>query len=407
MGDYVIKMPDIGEGIAEAELVEWLVEVGEEIATDAPLAEVMTDKARVQIPSPVAGTILRLGAEPGEFVAVGGELIRLIVAGRGNVSEAEPRPRVEPEKPPQRLSPSEPDTPGRRLSLSTSQGAHAKVLAAPAVRAQAREAGVDLAKVVGTGPEQRVTAADLAAYLGHPASSMGTGADAVEEIAVTGIRRITARRLQEAWTRIPHITIVEEVDVTELESLRTKLNDQGTDPRLTVLPFLIRAIVRGVGEQPELNAHFDDEAETIRRYAAVHVGIATQAPDGLKVPVLRHAEALELWQSATRIEEVTAAGRDVRASREELTGSTITLTSLGKLGAIASTPIINRPEVAIVGVNRMAVRPLWNGSSFVPRTVMNLSCSFDHRVIDGWAAATFVARLKESLETPALLFVPS
>lgn len=391
MGQYTIRMPDIGEGIAEAELVEWLVAAGDEVAVDAPLAEVTTDKARVQIPSPVAGTVLRLGAEPGESVAVGAELIRLTVAGRGNVSE-ERRPQAATPQP--RPGPSQ--APGGR------------VLAAPAIRARARDQGVNLDDVPGTGPDRRVTAADLAAYIERSTSAStareAPGRDAVQEIPLTGIRRITARRMQEAWTQIPHITIVEESDVTELESLRAKLNSAEDRRKLTVLPFLIRAVVRAVTEQPELNAHVDKEVT--RRYAAVHVGIATQAPDGLKVPVLRHAETLDLWQSAQGIEEVTGAARDGRARREDLTGSTITITSLGRLGGIATTPIINPPEVAIVGANRMAVRPLWDGSSFVPRTVMNLSCSFDHRVIDGWAAATFVARLKELLETPALLFVP-
>lgn len=414
MGEYAIKMPDIGEGIAEAELVEWLVAVGDEVALDAPLAEVMTDKARVQIPSPVAGTVLRLGAEPGESVAVGGELIRLTVAGRGNVSEPQPgasegseRRAKAPGSGSARPEPApSPRPPVRRPAPAKSGDGDGKVLAAPAVRARARDEGVDLRDVPGTGPDRRVTAADLAAYLEGPAGTSRVRAaadrDAVEEMPVTGIRRITARRLQEAWTQVPHITIVEESDVTELEALRTKLN--AGHHKLTVLPFLIRAMVRAVADQPELNAHF--EGEVIRRYAAVHVGIATQAPDGLKVPVLRHAESLDLWQSAKGIEEVSAAARDGRARREDLTGSTITVTSLGKLGGIATTPIINPPEVAIVGVNRMVVRPLWDGSSFVPRTVMNLSCSFDHRVIDGWAAATFVARLKELLETPALMFVP-
>ncbi|WP_432557516.1 dihydrolipoamide acetyltransferase family protein [Granulicoccus sp. GXG6511] len=422
MGEYAIKMPDIGEGIAEAELIEWLVNVGDEVATDAPLAEVTTDKARVQIPSPVAGTVHSLGAEPGEFIAVGAELIRLTVAGGGNVGPAarteeadrtvatakpgDARSEVSAKSgnPTKREHSAELEEPAQ--SARPAIAASAKVLAAPAVRGRARDAGVDLGDVRATGPEGRVTAADLAAHLNRSGAAPAPAAESVEDIQLMGIRRITAKRMQQAWREVPHITIVEEVDVTELESLRTRLNSDHT-PRVTVLPFVMRAIVAAVGEQPEFNAHFDDQTDTIRRYTPVHVGIATQAPDGLKVPVIRDAGALDLWEAAARIEELSAAVRDGRAGREELSGSTITVTSLGKLGAIATTPIINRPEVAIVGVNRMAVRPMWNGSEFVPRTMMNLSSSFDHRVIDGWAAARFVARLKELLEMPALLFIPT
>lgn len=450
MGEFVVKMPDIGEGIAEAEVAEWLVGEGDPVAKDAPMVEVMTDKARVEIPSPVAGTVLRHGAPPGDFIAVGGELIRLTVEGRGNVraeskqpaaAEAtappprEPAPEVAgapdgPQPPvpaPEPAEASQPSSPPTSGSGTPSQptgsdagtgpaaSAGRKVLAAPAVRGRAQEAGVDLAEVTGTGPDGRVTAADLEAHLtgsgavsgsaGGASTSPGAGGDDVEEIPITGIRRVTARRISEAWRSIPHITIVEEVDVTELEKLRAAL-DHADRPKPTVLPFLIRALVRALGDQPEFNAHFDDATETIRRFAPVHVGIATQAPDGLKVPVLRHAERLDLWATASGVEEVSAAARDGRATRDQLGGSTITVTSLGRLGAFATTPIVNKPEVAIVGVNRMAVRPLWNGSAFVPRTMMNLSSSFDHRVIDGHAAATFVARLKDLLETPALIFVP-
>lgn len=256
--------------------------------------------------------------------------------------------------------------------------------------------------VPGTGPDGRVTAGDLATYLRAESAGRPGEPEEVVEIPVTGVRRVMARRMLQAWTQIPHITIVEEVDVTELQSLRTKL-DAGDRPRTSMVPFVVLAVVRAVREQPELNAHLDDRATTIRRFTAVHVGIATQGVEGLTVPVVRNAERLGLGETARRLAEVTEAARGGRANREDLTGSTITITSLGKLGAIATTPIINRPEVAIVGVNRMVIRPLWNGSSFVPRTVLNLSCSFDHRVVDGLAAATFVARMKELLETPALL----
>lgn len=439
MGEYVIKMPDIGEGIAEAEIAEWLVAEGDEIAIDQPMVEVMTDKARVEIPSSVSGTVLRLGGAPGEFVAVGGELIRLTVEGRGNV-RAQTSAAVTTEAPPQAGEPTtpgdgagspadparvsgdateslSPEPPPAGSSSGTASPSGGHVLAAPAVRGRAIEVGVDLAAVHGTGPEGRVTMGDLEAHLGgtsaprekHAASGSATearadGEDGAQEIPIKGIRRITARRIAEAWRTIPHITIVEEVDVTELEKLRDSLAT-GDRPRPTVLPLLIRALVRALQDQPEFNAHFDDETETVRQFTAVHVGIATQAPDGLKVPVLRNAESLDLWQTASGVEEVSAAARDGRATREQLGGSTITITSLGKLGAFATTPIVNKPEVAIVGVNAMSVRPRWNGTAFEPRTMMNLSCSFDHRVIDGWAAATLVARLKQLLETPALIFI--
>lgn len=407
MGDFAIRMPDIGEGIAEAEIIEWLVDIGEDIATDAPLVEVMTDKARVQIPSPVAGKVLRLGGEPGESIAVGAELIRLTVAGSGNVSgekkakskPADPTPEPEPERPAE-------DDVSKEITRRE-RAAHpvhtGRVLAAPAVRTRAREAGVDLASIPGSGPGSRVTQADLDDFLGSGSSA----AEGVEEIPLTGVRRATARRMQDAWTRIPHITIVEEVDVTELQTLRTKLNERdSTKPRLTVLPFVVLALVRAIADHPEVNAHLDDEAEVVRRFAAVHVGIATQGPDGLRVPVIPEAQAQDLWQVAESLATVSEAARDGTATREQLTGSTITVTSLGKLGAMVTTPIINAPEVAIVGVNRMATKPMWDGSAFVPRTVMNVSCSFDHRVIDGWEAARFVARLKDLLETPGLLFLP-
>jgi 2-oxoisovalerate dehydrogenase E2 component (dihydrolipoyl transacylase) len=208
-------------------------------------------------------------------------------------------------------------------------------------------------------------------------------------------------------SRIPHITYVEEVDVTALEDLRATMNRdrKPEQPKLTVLPFLMRALVKTAAEQPGVNAIFDDHAGIIHRHAAVHIGIATQTPAGLTVPVVRHAEARSIWDCASELNRLAEAARTGTATRDELTGSTITISSLGALGGIASTPVINHPEVAIVGVNKIAVRPVWDGTQFVPRKIMNLSSSFDHRVIDGWDAATFVQRLKTLLETPALIFV--
>ncbi|HWT63923.1 MAG TPA: dihydrolipoamide acetyltransferase family protein, partial [Ochrobactrum sp.] len=285
-------------------------------------------------------------------------------------------------------------------------------LATPSVRLRARDAGVDLRRVRGTGPAGRITHEDLDLFFqqetgGAPALSGYATDTSVNEIKVIGLRRKIAERMAEAKRHIPHITIVEEVDVTQLEELRTGLNNEKKEgrPRLTLLPFVIRTIVKAVKEQPGLNAHFDDEADIIRQFGGVHVGIATQTPNGLIVPVVRHAESMSVFAAATELTRVTEAARNGTAKREELSGSTITITSLGPLGAIATTPIINRPEVAIVGINKMAVRPMWDGTQFVPRKMMNLSCSFDHRVIDGWDAAVFVQKLKSLLETPAMIFV--
>lgn len=412
MGIHSIRMPDIGEGIAEAELVEWAVAPGAVVREDDVLAAVMTDKATVEIPSPVAGKVIWLGGEIGQKLAVGAELIRLEVEGAGNiaagaaaepapppaapepVAEAEAAPRSEPKPEPK------PAAPLRR--------AGEKPLAAPSVRGRAREAGVDLRLLRGSGPAGRISHDDLDAYIaaGAPAGVARAARDpSVEEIKVIGLRRKIAERMAAAKRDIPHITIVEEVDVTALEDLRAKLNAETGRMKLTVLPFLMKAMVKALRAQPALNAHYDGAAGVIRRFGGVHVGVATQTPGGLMVPVLRHAEALNLWEAASEVSRLAEAARSGTAGREELSGSTITITSLGPLGALASTPIINAPEVAIVGVNRMAIRPHWDGTGFVPRKMMNLSCSFDHRVIDGWDAAVFVQRLKELLETPAMIFV--
>ncbi len=432
MGIHAIRMPDIGEGIAEAEISEWLVKPGDVLREDDPMVAVMTDKATVEIPSPVTGTVVWQAGQPGDVIAVGAELIRLEVDGPGNVAaeagaaapaegssrqaetappdpepaepkaEAPPKPEPEPE--------AEPPTPkpaAKTLTAAPLRPEGERPIASPAVRARAREAGVDLRLVRGSGPAGRIGHEDLDAFIasgGIPAPSGPQPDSAVEEIRVIGLRRKIAERM-EAANSIPQITIVEEVDATALEDLRGRMNAQGKGTRLTLLPFIARAIVRAVHEQPLLNAHYDAQAGLIRRFGGVHLGIAAQTPHGLMVPVVRHAEALDLRATAAEIARLGTAAKEGTAKRDELAGSTITITSLGPLGAIASTPILNVPEVAIVGVNRLAVRPFWNGAAFEPRKMMNLSCSFDHRVIDGWDAAVFVARLKELLETPALIFV--
>ena len=272
---------------------------------------------------------------------------------------------------------------------------------------RAREAGIDLRQVPGTGPAGRITHDDLDGFIARGTAPVATGLrpnTAVEEVKVVGLRRRIAEKMALAKRNIPHITYVEEVDVTAIEELRGKLNAEG-GTRLTILPFLIRAVVRAVDAQPIVNAHYDDEAGVIRRFAGVHVGIATQTDGGLMVPVVRHAEARGLRDLAAEMARVTAAARDGTATREELSGSTLTITSLGALGGIVSTPVINHPEVAIVGVNKMVLRPHWDGAGFVPRKMMNLSSGFDHRIVDGWNAAVFVQRIKALLETPAMLFL--
>ncbi|HEU0222691.1 MAG TPA: dihydrolipoamide acetyltransferase family protein [Paracoccaceae bacterium] len=422
MAEHVIKLPDVGEGVAEAELVEWHVKVGDIVREDAVLAAVMTDKATVEIPSPVDGRVSWLGAEIGDTVQVGAPLLKLEVAGGAAETapeaipakpetmseaavEAAPPPVAEPAPRPAARAPARPAPPA---GAPRPEGE--KPLASPAVRLRAKEAGVDLRQVPGTGPAGRITHEDLDAFIARGRQPAAIGLQRrteVEEIKVVGLRRRIAERMAQAKARIPHITYVEEVDVTALEELRAKLNAEKRPdrPRLTILPFLMRAMVKAVGDQPKINALFDDETGIIRRHGGVHIGIATQTDAGLMVPVVHHAEARDLWDCAGELHRLAQAARDGTASREELSGSTITITSLGAMGGVVTTPIINHPEVAIVGVNKVAVRPVWDGHAFVPRKMMNLSSSFDHRVIDGWDAASFVQRLKLLLESPAMIFL--
>jgi 2-oxoisovalerate dehydrogenase E2 component (dihydrolipoyl transacylase) len=424
MGVHAIRLPDVGEGIAEAEIVEWPVAIGDPVRVDDVIAVVMTDKASVEIPTPVEGKVLWLGGEVGDMLAVGSDLIRLEVAGEGNVaaSEVEAAPAPAGPAPAEEtdakatLSTPEPAKPRPTTRPSPpSRAAGDKPLAAPSVRKRARDAGIDLRALAGSGPAGRITHDDIDAYQhgggrrgGGEVRPVGRPADtSTREVKVIGMRRRIAERMAIANAKIPHITIVEEVDMTNLEDLRKELNatHAETRPRLTLLPFVIKAIVEAVRGQPAINAHFDDDGGVITEYGGVHVGIATQTESGLMVPVVHHAETNTLWDSAAEIARLSEAARDGSATREELSGSTITITSLGPLGAIATTPIINHPEVAIVGINKLMVRPHWDGQQFVPRTMMNISCSFDHRVIDGYVAAEFVAKLKSMMERPAMLFV--
>jgi 2-oxoisovalerate dehydrogenase E2 component (dihydrolipoyl transacylase) len=425
MGIRIIKLPDVGEGVAEAELVEWHVEVGQSVLEDQVLAAVMTDKATVEIPSPVAGTVVALGAEVGGVLAVGAELVRLEVAGEGNEDVAaaprEAAAPVERPAPPVPPEPTAPSVPASRAPTSREPTSRApigpprlpgdKPLASPAVRRRARDAGVDLRQVRGTGPVGRIGHEDLESFLrGTPKAETATGRmpDAsVETVKIIGLRRRIAQKMAESTRRIAHFSYVEEIDVTALEELRATLNAENRPdhPRLTLMPFLMQALVRAVAEFPEMNALYDDEAETLERHSGVHIGIATQTPAGLMVPVVRHCEARGLWDCAAEVHRLAEAARAGRATSAELSGSTITITSLGALGGIVTTPVINRPEVAIVGINKQVVRPVWQGAQFVPRTMMNLSSSFDHRVIDGYVAARFVQRIKSLLEAPATIFI--
>ncbi|AZO80122.1 MULTISPECIES: dihydrolipoamide acetyltransferase family protein [unclassified Bosea (in: a-proteobacteria)] len=435
MAERIIKLPDVGEGIAEAELVEWHVKVGDIVREDDLIAAVMTDKATVEIPSPVEGEVTWVGAEIGDTVAIGSALVKLKVAGGSAAAEEpaeietpaeapkakpavaatpEPAPISEPAPKPM-PTPKPAAAPARPAPILATPGPRRPVgekpLASPAVRLKAREAGIDLRQVQGSGPAGRVTHEDIDAFIQRgpeaPVAGRLAPKTAVTDVKVVGLRRRIAEKMALSKSRIPHITIVEEVDVSALEDLRAALNKKPTAerPKLTLLPFLMRAMVKALGEQPGLNALYDDEAGIVHQHAGIHIGIATQAPSGLMVPVVKHAEARDLWGCAIELSRLAERARDGSATRDELTGSTITITSLGALGGIATTPVINHPEVAIVGVNKMMVRPVWDGTTFVPRKMMNLSSSFDHRVIDGWDAAVFVQRLKELLETPATLFV--
>jgi len=371
----------------------------------------MTDKAAVEIPSPVQGKILWLGAAVGDTVAVGSPLIRLEVAGEG-ASEAPVPVEAPPAAPPKAESPAPRPVAERK---PTSQGPARKEgerpLAAPSVRQRARDAGADLRQVRGSGPGGRITHDDLAAFLdsgSQPAPGGGLRADtSVKEIKVVGLRRKIAERMANSKRRIAHITYVEEVDVTALEELRATLNKERVEgrPKLTLLPFVMRAMVKAIAEQPHLNAHYDDEANVIHQHGGVHIGIAAQTPAGLVVPVVKHAEARDLWSCAAEIARLGETAKAGTATRDDLTGSTITITSLGAMGGLVTTPVINHPEVAIIGINKIQMRPVWDGAQFVPRKMMNLSSSFDHRVIDGWDAAVFVQRIKSLLEAPAMIFI--
>ena len=386
---HEFKVPDLGEGTVSSEIVAWRVKVGDVVREDDPLVELSTDKAVVEVPAPVGGRVVALNGAPGDSVAVGSVLA---------VFETR-----------------ESETVGASLlATSASVGASllatakGRVLASPATRRRAREAGIDLASIAGSGPGGRVLKGDVASKLAPTAftTPAASGTSAITEVPVIGVRRVIAQRMEQAKRTIPHFSYVEEVDVTALEALRVHLNRRrAPEEAYSYLPFVIAALARVLQDFPQCNAHYEAERNLVRRYAAVHVGVATQTPDGLKVPVVRDAQQRTLGELAREIRRVSAAARNNTARRDELTGSTITVTSLGKLGGIASTPVINLPEVAIIGLNRAVERPVVVDGAVVVRRMMNLSSSFDHRFVDGFDAAAMVQALKERLEQPATIFL--
>lgn len=443
MGVHVIKMPDIGEGIAEVELVACYVKVGDTVTEDMVLADVMTEKATIEIPSPVSGKVLSLGGAAGQVMAVQSDLIHIEVEGAGNlkpgaaaaapaapvsapveVTPTMPAPATVAQAAPAVSVPSkvEPAAPSK-APAARSAAAHAgparpagdKPIASPAVRRRAWDMGIELQFVPGTGPAGRIMQDDLDAFAARGAGQDGgSGGDSryVERneensTPLIGLRRKIAQKMQDSKRRIPHFSYVEEIDVTELEALRARLNEQWGKERgrLTVLPLLMRAVVLALRQFPQMNARFDDDANIVTQYGAVHLGVATQTDAGLMVTVLRHAEARDMWSCASEVTRLAAAARDGKAGRDELSGSTITISSLGALGGIVTTPVINHPEVAIIGVNKIVERPMIRNGGMVARKMMNLSSSFDHRVVDGMHAAEFIQAIRALLECPAMLFV--
>ena len=419
------RLPDIGEGIAEAEIVTWHVKVGDMVEEDQPVADMMTDKATVEMAAPVSGKVIEVAGAVGDQIAIGSTLVVFETEGGEEVAAEPAAPKADP-------VPAKAETPapfvtsaveGRTVSaapearVSTSldtNGASKKILASPAVRLRAKELGVDLAQVHPAAGD-RVKHSDLDAFLKYQgggsaptrshAAPIAAGEDEIEEIKVAGLRRRIAENMAESKRRIPHFAYVDEVDVTAVEALRAAMNEtRGERPKLTMLPFLIKAMTKAARDFPMVNARFDDEAGVVQRHSAVHLGMATQTDAGLSVPVIRDAQAYDLWGLAAEIVRLADATRRGKAKREELSGSTITLTSLGALGGIVSTPVINRPEVAIVGVNKMVERPVVIDGRIEVRKMMNLSSSFDHRVVDGMDAAKFIQAVRRLIEVPALLF---
>ena len=435
MSEFVFKLPDLGEGTVEAEIVEWHVKPGDSVTEGDTIADVMTDKANVEVPAPVSGVVLRTTGEPGDMVAVGNELIAIETAGKEPSAKTGKEPSAKTGKEPSAKTGKEPSAtleqePSAILEQEPSADLEEKTAAkpapesgdayelegekvrtSPAVRRRAKEAGVSLSEISGSGPRGRILRRDLEAVLdeqtGKSEAASLSGVGPVTERKVIGVRRVIATRLQASKREIPHFAYVEEVDVTALEALRQTLNRPQTQQQasLTFLPFIALALMRALKDHPNCNAHFDSERGVLLEYERVHLGIATQTPDGLKVPVVHNAGSLALRSLAAEITRIAEAARDGSASRSELSGSTITLTSLGRLGGIVSTPVINAPEVAIIGVNKAVPRPMVVDGEVTIRLMMNLSSSFDHRFVDGFDAASLVQRVKGFLEQPATIFI--
>ena len=408
MSEYVFKLPDLGEGLVEAEIAEWMVKVGDMVEEEQPIGAMLTDKAAVELSAPVTGRVIKLGGEVGETLAVGSPMI--VFETDGDVAMEKDASTESPEKAPAAEAIAAPPIDEAPASTSGSTG---KVLTSPSIRQRAREANIDLALVSGSGPRGRILKSDLEAFIAGQSTASATPARAAEavtentEIKVIGLRRKIAERMTQANLEIPHFTYVEEIDITALESLRQHLNSKKApgDDKLTLLPFFGMALARVLKQFPQCNALYDSERNTITQYGALHLGIATQTPDGLKVPVVKNAQSLELEPLAAEIRRVADAARNNTASRDELMGSTITITSLGKMGGIVSTPVINLPEVAIIGVNKAVDRPVVQNGQVVVRKMMNLSSSFDHRFVDGYDAAMMIQELKDLLEQPATIFM--
>ena len=418
MGKHAFKLPDIGEGVVEGEVVQWHVAAGDAVSEDDPIVDVMTDKATVTIPSPVTGVVSSLSGEVGEMVAVGSTLVEFDSDAAATAS-SEPEPVAEPEPEAEPAPAAEPEpipapTPTAPEPAAAPAAPSGKVLASPAIRRRAREAGVALSQVRGSGPAGRVRHADLDAYIaadgavsGAAPSAYSTKRTDVTEVKVVGLRRKIAEQMVISKSTIPHFSYFEEADVTELEALRQMLNASRDESqsKLTYLPFIMLALSKIMPDHPECNAHYDDQAGVVSRHSAVHIGIATQTEKGLYVPVVKHVEAMDTWQAAAELHRVAGAARDGTASLDDLTGSTFTITSLGRDGGLGATPIINHPEVAILGVHKARDMPVAKDGQVVVRKIMNLSSSFDHRVVDGANGAALVQHLRRMLEHPALIFM--
>lgn len=453
MGIFRLKLPDLGEGVVESEIVAWRVAPGDKVIEDQPIVDVMTDKATVEVGSPVNGVVVSIACKEGEILRVGQELVRFEVTGEGNFSEEgcneknrsavieQNKPQVEPPKvAEQRVAgPTTAQTPATASEQSSNSHSysysptksnaiasantaasgeeiiplfpHRAILTSPSVRRLAREHSIDLSLVPGSGPEGRIEHRDIETFIALGAQQFGGALlrkrSGTTTTKLSGMRRVIAKKIAAAKRSIPHYSYIEEVDLTELEKLRQQLNAERKphQPKLTLLPFVMRALTKALIDFPHCNATYDEESEQLTEYAPIHIGIATMTDRGLTVPVARHCEALDLWQCANEIARLSDAVRKQSATREELTGSTITITSLGALGGIATTPVINAPETAIIGINKLQQRPVAIDGEIVVRTMMNISASFDHRIVDGYDGARLVQTLKKSLERPALIFI--